>query len=1324
MHPHSWSSDSQANFMKSSPQSLSGQSLTSCLLKWEQKLQDEKQSAKEREDKLKKELQDEIQRGKEAENKLNMELNNKTKQLQDEKQSGMKREDKLKKELEEKKKELQDEIQRGKEAENKLNMELNNKTEQWEKLLHDEKQRAKKTEETLKKQVEDKNKQWEKLLHDEKQRAKKTEETLKKQVEDKNKQNSKVLYTMDRSSLRTISVLVVHLLIHFCGGQSQLIGSLQPIVARVGDDIMLPCHVEPVMDVAAKTLEWTRPDLNNILVHVWRSGQELVKAKHPSYTGRTSLFTDELKHGNMSLKLSGVKLSDKGTYKCFIPDLRTQSIVEVVVDAAAPPVISFSGVDESTSEVVLQCESKGWYPQPEVLWLDGEGNVLSAGPTETVRGPDDLYTVSSRVTVDKRHGHRFTCRVQQNIINQTRETHIHVPDDFFKVQSRCSTTTVGLAVSLAVSIMLSLLLLLLLCKKKNMSKRNQMDEVESKDQNWTKQTGRSQAAASWSSSFVVIENHGMNSTFVPKQRFHEEKRRGMEAQSQVQSLKKELEELENITTIDLDGAVAEVWEQVLVVDEGSSNLFINRNMKLQDEIQRGKEAENKLNMEPNKKTEQWEQKLQDEKESAKKREDKLKKELEENKKELQDEIQRGKDAENKLNMELNNKTKQLQDEKQSGMKREDKLKKELEEKKKEWEKLLHDEKQRAKKTEETLKKQVEDKNKQWEKLLHDEKQRAKKTEETLKKQVEDKNKQWEKLLHDEKQRAKKTEETLKKQVEDKNKQSLSGQSLTSCLLKVISQADCFLQGCGEEPTSRMRPIRDSDTEHNTGQSQLIASVQPIVARVGDDIMLPCHLEPAMDVAAKTLEWTRPDLNNIFVHVWRSGQELVKTKHPSYTGRTSLFTDELKHGNMSLKLSGVKLSDKGTYKCFIPDLKTQSTVEVVVASDAAAPPVISFSGVDESTSEVVLQCESKGWYPQPEVLWLDGEGNVLSAGPTETVRGPDDLYTVSSRVTVDKRHGHRFTCRVQQNIINQTRDTHIDVSDDFFKVQSRSSATTVGLAMGRRQAAASWSSSSVLPIVSTKRFREEKRSRMEVQSLNNELETRKQELEEEIKDTNNQLQEEKQKRERAEKDLKTLKNQLEELEGKLTETINQLQKEKQEVETLNIELNCKKEELEGNPTTTYNRLQEEKQKREKSERDLETLNKRHQKLEGKLTKTINELHEEKQEREEEVTTLKNQLKKLEGNLTTTYNQLQEEKQKSEKSERNLETLNKQHKKLQDEKQSGKEREDKLKKELEEKKKELTRWKEANFKPRTFSGKLRPTWPIRAQTLNTTQDPSSS
>uniref|UniRef100_A0A4W6EKA1 Ig-like domain-containing protein n=1 Tax=Lates calcarifer TaxID=8187 RepID=A0A4W6EKA1_LATCA len=204
--------------------------------------------------------------------------------------------------------------------------------------------------------------------------------------------------------------------VDFFPGQSQLIGPSQPIVATVGDDVILPCHLDPAEDVGTMILEWTRPDLKPIYVHMRRAGQDLVD-KHPSYKGRTSLFINELKHGNISLKLSKVKLSDGGTYHCFIPKLDKRSSVELVVGAASSPVISLSGTDSNRGAVVLECESKGWYPEPEVLWLDGEGNLLSAGPTETVRGPDDLYTVSSRVTVEKRHSNSFTSEVQRHLIS-------------------------------------------------------------------------------------------------------------------------------------------------------------------------------------------------------------------------------------------------------------------------------------------------------------------------------------------------------------------------------------------------------------------------------------------------------------------------------------------------------------------------------------------------------------------------------------------------------------------------------------------------------------------------------------------------------------------------------------------------------------------------------------------------------------------------------------------------------------------------------------------------------------------------------------------
>ncbi|XP_075948269.1 butyrophilin subfamily 3 member A2-like [Anarhichas minor] len=250
----------------------------------------------------------------------------------------------------------------------------------------------------------------------------------------------------------TFSVLVFHptvvllLLINCCKGQLQVIGPRLPIVAIAGGDIILPCHIKPAVDAASTAVEWTRPDLKPRFVHKWRSGQELLDDQHPLYKGRTSLFIDKLKFGDISLKLSRVKLSDKGTYRCFVPTLNIDSTVELVFGSVSSPDIMISKVSNG---VLLECKSKGRYLMPEMLWLDSEGNLLSAGPTETVRGPDHLSTVSSRVTVEKRHSNSFTCRVQQRTINQTRETHICLSADLFMVQ--CSSA-IRISICLAVCI--------------------------------------------------------------------------------------------------------------------------------------------------------------------------------------------------------------------------------------------------------------------------------------------------------------------------------------------------------------------------------------------------------------------------------------------------------------------------------------------------------------------------------------------------------------------------------------------------------------------------------------------------------------------------------------------------------------------------------------------------------------------------------------------------------------------------------------------------------------------------------------------------------
>uniref|UniRef100_A0A3Q2PLY6 Ig-like domain-containing protein n=1 Tax=Fundulus heteroclitus TaxID=8078 RepID=A0A3Q2PLY6_FUNHE len=95
-----------------------------------------------------------------------------------------------------------------------------------------------------------------------------------------------------------------------------LIGSSQPITAAPGDDVLLPCRVDPEWDAVGRTVEWSRPDL-----------------RVPGRQRRveTSLSEAALKRGDVSLTIRNVSLEDGGRFRCFIPSLRRDAEVLLVV---------------------------------------------------------------------------------------------------------------------------------------------------------------------------------------------------------------------------------------------------------------------------------------------------------------------------------------------------------------------------------------------------------------------------------------------------------------------------------------------------------------------------------------------------------------------------------------------------------------------------------------------------------------------------------------------------------------------------------------------------------------------------------------------------------------------------------------------------------------------------------------------------------------------------------------------------------------------------------------------------------------------------------
>ncbi|XP_036843795.1 butyrophilin subfamily 2 member A1-like isoform X2 [Oncorhynchus mykiss] len=215
---------------------------------------------------------------------------------------------------------------------------------------------------------------------------------------------------------------------HSVSERFEVLGPSDSIVAVAGDDIILPCYLKPNISAEDMTVDWLNLDFLDGRVFRYQNHRIIREDQILFYRGRTSLFEEELWRGNTSLKLTRVQGTDEGRYKCLIQakswydDFTVQVLVKAV---GSKPVVSIEGHREGG--MGLLCETKGWHPEPELVWLNSKGVHLSAGPPEIHRDLDGFYTVKQHVIVQETDTNRFTCRVQQSQINEKMETEIHLP---------------------------------------------------------------------------------------------------------------------------------------------------------------------------------------------------------------------------------------------------------------------------------------------------------------------------------------------------------------------------------------------------------------------------------------------------------------------------------------------------------------------------------------------------------------------------------------------------------------------------------------------------------------------------------------------------------------------------------------------------------------------------------------------------------------------------------------------------------------------------------------------------------------------------------
>ncbi|XP_074873154.1 butyrophilin subfamily 1 member A1-like isoform X2 [Carettochelys insculpta] len=210
---------------------------------------------------------------------------------------------------------------------------------------------------------------------------------------------------------------------------------------------------------------------------------------------------------------------------------------------------------------------------------------------------------------------------------------------------------------------------------------------------------------------------------------------------------------------------------------------------------------------------------------------------------------------------------------------------------------------------------------------------------------------------------------------------------------------------------------------------VIGPDHPVVAFVGVEAVLPCHLSPSMSAETMKVRWFRSSYSSV-VHLYSEGQDQYGEQMLEYRGRTELLKDDITSGRVSLRIRNIRPSDDGQYTCLFQssDFYEEALLELQVAGLGPAP-VISVEGHQDGGIRLV--CRSSGWYPEPEAQWRDHQGQRLPLA-SETVSPKDSgLFQTEITIVIAEESNQKLSCCVRNHRVNQEKESAISIAELFF-----------------------------------------------------------------------------------------------------------------------------------------------------------------------------------------------------------------------------------------------------------------------------------------------------
>ncbi|NXP03881.1 BT3A2 protein, partial [Thinocorus orbignyianus] len=215
--------------------------------------------------------------------------------------------------------------------------------------------------------------------------------------------------------------------------------------------------------------------------------------------------------------------------------------------------------------------------------------------------------------------------------------------------------------------------------------------------------------------------------------------------------------------------------------------------------------------------------------------------------------------------------------------------------------------------------------------------------------------------------------------------------------------------------------------------KIIPPDKPVTGIIGKGVILPCQLKVNIIPERLSVQWIFTENSKRTDVTTYDGKNTYNPvhEHEAYQGRTNFFQSEFNKGNLSLHLKNVTLLDKGKYTCsvFFESWYDEVVVDLNVAAKSEESSVFLDGHVGQG---IGLTCKSQGWFPEPKVLWLDSKGQTRKEEvTTQKAKTSSGVFDVVSSMNLEPGSDKEVSCRVVNNLLNETCESRVLISDAFF-----------------------------------------------------------------------------------------------------------------------------------------------------------------------------------------------------------------------------------------------------------------------------------------------------